>query len=844
MRFRCLLAVLLLLSACKKDEAGSAADAAVVAKELEPAPSVKQAAKRFADYPAPPRKMAPKVASSSVAPDLSNIAIASLLTEPQRQHLAKTAFVVSPGKTKEFYELYERARYDYVPIFVTSDSLLHIYHLLFAKTLRRIEAKHLAPRVLDLDSAILDVMLKDLERDAPPEAMVRAAAYFAVAKKLLLADWLVPPKLAELVEPELKKIAAHAGISPSSIFPTYPLGEDYSQYIPRGHYTKTPELRRYFLAMTWHGRMTFRMSDPVEHEAAAYVIYALDRALVGGRPAREVWNEIYEPTAFFVGQSDDLTPLEYSTAFHAAFGTLKSAGEIDDESKLHKFHTAASKLRAPEVLGMVIERDQPGAEAKTQGLRFMGQRLVPDSFVFRKLVHPHVPERMLPSALDFFSALGSERAREHVESSREYREKMDELVALFRGYGTEVYTQNLYWSWIYSLLPLLETHGEGYPTFMRSEAWLDKQLNTAMGSWTELKHDTILYSKPVYAEMGAGGLPPPEPVPPKGYVEPVPELYTRVQALAEMTRVGLARRGMLDEKDKRALELLEDLAKRLGDIARKELQNEALSAEEYELIRFYGGKIEELTFASTDEIEIESGGIPEGGDPLQVAVVADIATDPNGRALEEAVGRVFSIHAIVPIEGKLVLAQGGVFSHYEFAVPLAERLTDEAWRKMLDENRAPKMLPYTKSFIVEEVVSQVAADRIRSFTEMMIQSLWYTSTTDLDAYLCEDALASFQSQIEALKKASDYIGRERLTIEFLSFDFRGPDSATVTTRERWKDDLNHGDPVEEDLTKLSERGPYETIVTYTLKKRKQDKHLMISKMVHRPELPAFVRAAQ
>jgi hypothetical protein len=59
----------------------------------------------------------------------------------------------------------------------------------------------------------------------------------------------------------------------------------------------------------------------------------------------------------------------------------------------------------------------------------------------------------------------------------------------------------------------------------------------------------------------------------------------------------------------------------------------------------------------------------------------------------------------------------------------------------------------------------------------------------------------------------------------------------VTTRERWKDQLNRGDPVEEELEKLSERGPYETVVTYTLRLR--ERRWMIETIVHRPELPAW-----
>lgn len=840
MRAHVALSFCLALSACKCSEeaAPDAATSADAGSSLAAASS-----RGFGELRVAEVKPRPAVVSASIAPDLSNVEIASLLTASQRAKIAANGFAVSPGKTKEFYELYERARYEYVPIFVTSDSLLHVYHLLFAKTLRRVEAARLSPRLLDLDTALLDTALANLtalEGGEWVEAAKRTAAYFAVAKKLLAPDAMVSPAIAELVEPELARIKAKSGIEASSIFPAYPQGEDWTQYAPRGHYTKTEELSRYFLAMTWHGRMTFRTSDLEETKSAALLMYALDKTSIAGRPAREIWTEIYEPTVFFVGQSDDLTPVEYLSAYRAAFGEVKSAVELATESKLTKFQAELAKLRAPQILGMVVTRGDPDGERNTRGLRFMGQRFVPDAFVFRQLVHPNVPERYLPKALDFFAVLGSDRARELAEDSREHREKVEELREVFNDYGRDVYAQSLYWAWIYSLTPLLEVPGEGYPRFMQSEAWVDKQLTTALGSWTELKHDTILYSKPVYAEMGGGGLPPPEPVPPKGYVEPVPEVFARIVGLAEMTRVGLARRGLLDTKDGQALEKLEALGTKLGAIALKELTGGEVTPAEYELIRFYGGKIEELTFASTDEIELDSGGMPEGGgDALQAAIVADIATDPNGRVLEEAIGRVFNLYAVVPIEGKLVLAEGGVFSHYEFEVPLAGRLTDEAWRKRLDEGRAPPLAEWTKSFMATEVVSQELAERIRQFSETMIQSLWYTSPSEFETYLIDDALASFTAQVADLKKKRGFIGRERLGIEFLSFDYRGADEAVVTTRERWKDDLNLGDPVEEDLTKVTDRGPYETVVTYTLEKKRGAQWWMISKIVHRPPIPQW-----
>jgi hypothetical protein len=104
---------------------------------------------------------------------------------------------------------------------------------------------------------------------------------------------------------------------------------------------------------------------------------------------------------------------------------------------------------------------------------------------------------------------------------------------------------------------------------------MDKQLNTVLGSWAELKHDTILYAKQVYAELG-GGPPPPEPVPPKGYVEPVPQFYARLAALTAMTREGLESRQLLGEKDKAALEKLEELSLALKAMSEKELSGEPL----------------------------------------------------------------------------------------------------------------------------------------------------------------------------------------------------------------------------------------------------------------------------
>ncbi|MHC4574214.1 MAG: DUF3160 domain-containing protein [Planctomycetota bacterium] len=107
---------------------------------------------------------------------------------------------------------------------------------------------------------------------------------------------------------------------------------------------------------------------------------------------------------------------------------------------------------------------------------------------------------------------------------------------------------------------------------------MEKQLNTALGCWTELKHDTIVYSKQPYSvaqaafsAMGKGGVHlPPETV--HGYVEPVPELYARVRESVEQLRLKLTSLGFPSD---RALEnnfkQFENLLAEFENISRKEL---------------------------------------------------------------------------------------------------------------------------------------------------------------------------------------------------------------------------------------------------------------------------------
>jgi len=782
----------------------------------------------------------PNLSMEAIAPDLANVTVPFALSDAQLARLAADGFVVSPGAEKEFFTLYEKARYGNVPIFVTSDSMLHIYHLLFDKVLRTAETTFFIPLLQDLNAAMLDeadAIYQELKGTPWEDAATRTVAFVSVAGRLSDPGFAIPAYAQDLAEGELANIESAQMFAPSPIFPGLALGEDYTQYIPRGHYTRSDALKTYFKSMMWYGRMTFRLTtdDPevgrAETRSALLLVHALRKATSGGRPAMELWQDLYDPTVFFVGRSDDLNVLQYGETIDAVYGEGVAATDFVDETKLDTFIALADQLPPPKILGMVI-MDTDEEEATTKGLRFMGQRFVPDAYIFRQLIYRNVgtqaDRRGLPNGLDIPAAMGSERAYEILDGMGEtaylnYPEQMDEVQDWLAGLTAEDWTETLYNSWLFTFYPLLDVPGQGYPTFMQSEAWIDKQLNTVLGSWAELKHDTILYAKQVYAELG-GGPPPPPPLPPRGYVEPVPHFYARLKALTVMTREGLADRDMLEDQDANSLADLEALAGALQTMAEKELRGEPLTEEEYDRIRYYGGELEHLTMAASDS-EDDTPGV--GGfmdDEPQAAVIADVATDPGAEGgplvLEVAVGRINEVHVVVPVvedDGSVSLqvAKGGTFSYYEFPWPADDRLTDEAWRQMLAEETAPPLTDWIDTFYTEQGGSSPVQKAILDFQKSVTSAYWSHREEFRED---ETALAEFGPDIAAIKAAGQRLGHQLVRTHIRSFDPQTGGLAVVTVRETWQDTLydSPGEWPEFDDPVVAERGPYDLDVTYTV----------------------------
>jgi hypothetical protein len=658
------------------------------------------------------------------------------LTDRGRELLGKNGFFIQPTDEADIADIYGDARTRGQGQFVTTDAMLHAGHILFDYLLRLLEVDQLSTMAEALTDRML-ALSTDQYRTARDPDLKEAArlniGFFAVAKMQFSPGYRAGHGLEGVVSREITNIAEHKGfefrrlltyVKNPSLDETPFAFEDYSQYVPRGHYTRNERFQNYFRAMMWYGRVDFKIlgftrdGKPSEiGRKMTLQALLMTEALAHDQEAMGLWRKIYEPTVYFVGKSDDLTVLDYAALAREVFPGSGLA-RLADRKCQTEFMKRAKELRPPTILSGAGSN-----AAETLGFRFMGQRFIPDSHIFQELVYgasgfggtkPHFPftgtgkpftmefidgvgnTRAFPRALDVMAVLGSRRALELLrrDGDTAYGDYDGQFAALSRLYGSttpEQWRQNLYWRWLHALLPLLEerTPGGAQP-FLRTSAWRDKSLQTALGSWVELRHDTILYAKQSYTGMSKCAMTWEEGV---GFVEPEPEVYERLATMFGDLRTNLVTLGLATEGIPQKLEEFEKTLLRLRDISRKELASQPLSNMDYAFIANFDQVLRSLPRFPPHLMQRITSGTDS-----RMEVIADVHTDAAGSksVLEEAIGSPAAIDVLVRDDRGYRICRGGVFSYYEFKHPMGDRLTDEKWQQMGRESRRPQQPPWVK----------------------------------------------------------------------------------------------------------------------------------------------------
>ena len=608
------------------------------------------------------------------------------LTDDQVQFLLENGLVgISdlPVNFTRFYDAYDRIfwRMD-LPLLYTSDAVLDAFHHIFEGMMVTLEGSTLYDELYNFTERMM-VLSQEHYKTLPEEQKQLALdniIFFGTALRLL--DPEAPVKWFA-VEEINRMVGFIEGAKGTIVPPGFSQVEDLTQYEPRSHYTYSDELRRYFRAMMWYGRITFSGDSDSETRRAILVSMALRDDHV----ANTSYSKVMAMVRFLVGFPDDLTYLEYADAVDQVFGVVPpDFSPIFDDNRLDILQRSLKELRPPK-----INSDMTAPGQTVWGLRMLGQAYVIGSYVFQRCTYENVPDRYVPSALDVMAALGSQEAwdREDFDSYQPaFEENLGELRDEVAAYGEDYWNSSIYNGWLHCLQALNQnTSRPDLPAFMGTDAWAAKQLNTQLGSWTQLTHDTQLYRKQTYTYVGISA-------PPSEYVEPVPELYSRMAEIIKTLADGMDDMGLLTPTMRtilgnfwKVLHCFEEYA-----IAELELREPEFDSETMIHPRHaYEYMVWEPTYGETYE--------------GRTVLVSDVHTLHDARSpisyLEEGVGYVRLLIVIAPSPDGHYICVGPVFEHFEFSRDgNLGRLTDEEWEGMLANGTAPEPAPWAQDFMV------------------------------------------------------------------------------------------------------------------------------------------------
>lgn len=611
------------------------------------------------------------------------------------KNLKDNGFFIDYEKYQQPFSIYETNQYMGSNNFVTTDSIVHLYHIIYLGMMEDMEQNALKQKLMALSKNCLDNALSDYKeaKGEEKDVLMRNAALFLCALDLLEAkyDGEVPSEVRDLADKELDNIKAEgnavSNITGNEI--------DYSQFKVRGNYTKNENLKKYFKVNMLYSQELVKLENPdgsINLDALKQAIL-ISRHMLKDEASFKLWQDIYKPISFLVENTEDTTPIDI----------YKSISKLTKDNSVEAI---LEKNVVNAVADDIANKEDPKIKPDSgKVFAFLPQRAVVDNTWLQNLVDTDPKsKRPVVSGVDLMALLGNSLAERLTLTNEDnlkwdkFKEKYEETKAMVDARTDKEEKANIYRTWLWVLKAFNNEYGEGYPDFMRSEKWQYKDLNTALASWAQLKHDTILYAKQFGAECGGD-----EPTDLRHYVEPNVNLYRRVKYLVGLTMDADEKYSLLNNEQKARLKDFDDMLEFLIKVSIEELKDETTSDEDNERLKVIGGEMENIFIAfnkddSGEEFEIP----PVDRDTANVADIQRIGSNvvdkPEGSFLEVGSGRFSTIYVVYRLNGKYYLGSGSVMNYYEFYSE--NRLDNNEFKEMLPiydmEGEKDKIEPFFK----------------------------------------------------------------------------------------------------------------------------------------------------
>jgi Protein of unknown function (DUF3160)/Secretion system C-terminal sorting domain len=639
------------------------------------------------------------------------------LTDYEKQLIKKNGFMASERLSFDSYgDAVRDIFFKDLPVFVSTDAILHSVHMSYDLILMQTEGEILIQKIKDILTTLHGkISSLDTEYGSDPkmtESLKDFDLYIGIARKLLGMNITMFYSSNTLRADTIMSMIDSLKMRQYSMFGEEPHYIDFSQFKPRGHYADQgnintyPDLPKYFKAMIWLGRVEIYLLPPsykvTSHDVSTMRTAVLSALVHKAAISSTAYNDIQEfdnIIKLFVGESDNVSLFNLNDLLQIA--GITDPVQLTDTIKLKAFQDslvtkpfAFQKINSQILMGSETD---PDSIIPASAFMLLGQRFIIDSYITAQVVYDRIRynnqyiRRMLPSTLDVLFGLGNDASGQLLKTELDnyhYSTNLATLRYLINGYDSTFWNSNLFNIWLNGIRQLNPpVQRNTLPPFMTTAAWWQEKMNTQLGSWSELRHDNVLYAKQSYTAVPICSFP-------HSYVEPFPEFYST------MKNFGIKLKGIIESlifpnpNFKSAIidycNTLSGACDTLTVIAQKELDNVSISPSE---LLFLKGMLRYDGIAGYTGKELFNGWYyrmyynPDEKFKKKDFIVVDIHTSAYdevggyvGWVKHVGTGKInLGVFVLKNPDNVSMAYVGPLYSYYDYTTTNLLRLTDAEW---------------------------------------------------------------------------------------------------------------------------------------------------------------------